>query len=233
MPTVNDMPRMTDYVRKGFNRRKRPWDQVDLPEWWGLATWAALFGLIAMVLIGAVLSEGERSGASEDTAGGAPRPAVQSINPYSASPSVVPESAAPTTPASTPQDPSPPSAASEGFAATGAVQVPMTGGGTAVVPAGARNVARAAAEAEATGVWTGIPLTAGGAPPKARPNPQGSVVAEVTVADPRVTGSNLYVFTAGVRRDPASRPVAVQIEVERGTTGYTASRPHRNEPAPR
>jgi hypothetical protein len=205
---------MTDYVREGFKRRRRPWDRTELPEWWNLVIWVALAGVIAIVLLDAVFGPDGASG--PDTAAPPPYP-VQSLNPYaSSSASDGSASAAPTA------DPGGPPADVPGtdFAATAAVQVPVTGGGLAAVPAGARNVALAAAKATATGDWTGIPFIGAARPPTTRRTPQGAVIGEPTVADPGVTGNSQYLFSAKITYGGGAKRYLARIAVELGQSGY-------------
>ncbi|MBC6458083.1 hypothetical protein [Actinomadura sp. HBU206391] len=211
------MPKITDYVREGFDRRSRPWDRTELPEWWDLVVWVALAGVIAMLLLGAVFGRG---GSSEDAGGDERRFAVRSLNPYTVTPAPSADEAASATPGTGAPSPAPGEAPTEDFTATAAVRVPVTGGGTTVVPAGARNVAFAAATAEATGDWTGI-LFVGAARPSAAPAyPRGSVAGEITVKDPRVTGTGQYLFSATITRDGNAASRRVEITVERGPDGY-------------
>jgi hypothetical protein len=213
--TVNDMPKMTDYVREGFNRRRRPWHRAELPEWWNLAVWVALAGIGVMLLVSALLDPSGSTGAPDATQ--PPAYSVQKINPY-ATPSASGGSTAgtPTPDASSPAQGGP----TGDFASTAAVQVPKTGGGTAVVPAGARNVALAAAKAAATGDWTGIPFTGHAKPPKARRTPQGSVVGQLTVTDPAITGNNLYLFSTTITHGGAAKPYQYRVAVEGDQSGY-------------
>ncbi|MCO6009159.1 hypothetical protein NE236_29735 [Actinoallomurus purpureus] len=210
------MPKMTDYVREGFNRRRRPWHSAELPEWWNVAVWVALAGIGVMLLVSALLEPGESAG---DTTGTARPPAysVQKINPY-ATPSASEGSAAGTP---TPDASSPPGDGPGGdFSATAAVQVPKAGGGTAVVPAGARNVALAAAKAAATGDWTGIPFIGRARPPKAPRTPQGSVIGQPTVTDPSITGNTQYLFSATITHGGAAKGYQYRVAVERDQSGY-------------
>ncbi|MEV0405838.1 hypothetical protein [Actinoallomurus sp. NPDC050550] len=208
------MPKMTDYVREGFNRRRRPWHRAELPEWWNLAVWVGLAGIGGMLLISALLDPG----GSTDTPDATQPPAysVQKINPY-ATPSASGGSAAgtPTPDASSPAQGGP----TEDFASTAAVQVPKAGGGTAVVPAGARNVALAAAKAAATGDWTGIPFIGRARPPKARRTPQGSV-GQLTVTDPAITGNAQYLFSATITHGAPDKAYQYRIAVESDQSGY-------------
>jgi hypothetical protein len=211
------MAKITDYVREGFDRRRRPWDRTDLPEWWDLMAWAAVIGIIAALLLSAVLDRGGSSDSTADTAGGGPGYQVQALNPYSTSPS--PQDSAPAGATASPSG-APADASAKEFTATAAVQVPMTGGGTAVVPAGARNVALAAARAEATGDRAGIPFVGTARSAKAPSTPQGSVIGEVTVTDPTITGNSQYLFTANITHGPDAKPNTVQIAVEYASSGY-------------
>jgi hypothetical protein len=205
--TVNDMPKMTDYVRQGFKRRPRPWSTTDLPEWWDTAVWIGVGGVIAVVLFTAVF---DHSGDSTGSSARRPHYAVQAVNPY-ATPSAS-DSPAPS-PGTTP------SAFSSGdFTATAAVQVTLTGGGTAPVPAGARNVALAAAKATATGDWAGVPLL--GKPKAAARTPGGTVIGDVTVSNPSATGAGSYLFSATISKHGTANPYLVQIAVERTASGY-------------
>lgn len=211
--TVNGMPKMTDYVRQGFKRRRGPWHDTELPEWWNLVVWAALAGVVVSIGFGVLVDSG---GTPTTADGGSSRYVIQTVNPYTASPA--PADTAPTAPTM-------PTRGSDGpdtdFTATAAVQVPMTeGGGTAPVPIGARNLATAAARAMATGDWTGIPLAGTGTPSPAPTTPTGSLVGEVTVADPRVSGNSRYLFSASIRHEATAEPYEVRIAVERAGAGY-------------
>lgn len=219
------MPKITDYVREGFKKRRRPWEHTELPEWWDVVIWVSLGGVIVAVVLGAALGGGGSKGIP---AADSPRYAVQSLNPYATptpgtsitsvpTPGVSPVSSASPTP--DPGDSSGGTSATD-FSATAAVQVAQTGGGTAIVPAGARNVAVAAARAEATGDWTGIPLAVSGKRPTGPKTPQGTVTGTITVENPAVTGSGSYVFSATVTHDGTAKPYLVQIAVERAASGY-------------
>jgi hypothetical protein len=209
------MPKMTDYVRQGFKRRQRPWDQAELPEWWNLVIWAALLAVVAAVAVGAVIDRGRPP---EEVSGSSRRYTVQTVNPYAPSPTST------STTSTAPTAPTAPAQGTDGtgmdFTATAAVQVRMTKGGTIPVPAGARDLAIAAARAMATGDWAGIPLIGAVTPSPAPPTPTGSVVGEVTVTDPRVTGNSRYLFSASIRHDPNAKPYPVEIAVERAGSGY-------------
>jgi hypothetical protein len=214
MPTVNGMPKITDYVREGFNRRQRPWDRAELPEWWGLVVWVGFAGVTAALLLGAMFGH---DGSSDDAAEQSPPYSVQTLTPYIAPPP--PARATPAAP--TPGAADPAAGAPTGdFTATAAAQVPLTGGGTTVVPVGARNVAVAAAKAEATGDWTGIPLIGNTRPSPAPRTPHGALTGEITVADPAVTGNSQYLFSATISHSGADKPYLVRIAVERGQAGY-------------
>lgn len=214
MATVGDMPKMTDYVREAFRRRERPWRRVELPEWWTIATWAGAAGIAAILVAGALTGGSE--GATK-SGGAVHRFTPQTLDPRSAttapsstlSPTASP-SAAPTSSAS----------ASVDFTDSTPVQVRQTGGGTTVVPAGARNLALAAARAKVTGVWTGIPTTSAAHPAAPPPAPSPDVaVGHLSVQDPAVTGNSRYRFTAKVKR-AGGRAHAVRILVEAGQGGY-------------
>jgi len=201
--TVYGMAKMTDYVREGFGKRRRPWSNTDLPEWWDLAVWVALAGAVGAVVISVALGGGFSGKATQTQS--APQYKVQTLNPF-ASPSASPTTSVPSTFSAT------------DFSATAAVQVAITGGGTTVVPAGAHNVALAAARAAATGDWTGIPLL--GKHRAGRRTPDGTVIGDVTVADPAVTGSGSYLFSAKISHHGTTRPYLVQIAVEQSASGY-------------
>lgn len=200
---------MTDYVREGFRRRPRPWQRAELPEWWNIAIWAGVAGIVAILAAGALTG-----GESKTAAAGKPRPyAPQTLDPRGAS--------APPSTAGTPAPTASPAApASRDFTDATPVQVRVTGGGTTVVPAGARNLALAAARAKANGALTGIPL-AGAAPPTVAPAgpAPGTAVADLTVADPAKTGNTRYRFAAKVKR-AGGRAHAVRILVEPSQDGY-------------
>lgn len=198
------MPKLTDYVRQGFRKRRRVWNGGELPEWWDLLVWGALALVGVMLVVGAIFD----GGSSEDTARRRPAYLVQTVNPY------VTPSAADPVPSSTPGH----SAAD--FAAAAPVQVAQTGGGTAIVPAGARDVASAAANAEATGSWSGIPLTGTTRPRAAHRTPHGRVIGTITVEDPTVTGNGSYVFSATITHGTAARSYLVKITVQRTPEGY-------------
>jgi hypothetical protein len=217
--TVYRMPKLTDYARKGFKKRRRLWDGGELPEWWDLLVWGALALVGVMLAVGAITDHGS----SRDAAGTRqPVHQVQTVNPYatpSASAGAAPSGPADPAPSGTPGD------SGADFAATAPVQVPRTGGGTAVVPTGARAVASAAANAEATGVWSGVPLTGTARPDAPRRFPHGRVVGALTVEDPAVTGNGAYVFSATVTHGTAARSYLVKITVQRTPDGY-AVLPH-------
>ena len=204
------MPKLTDYVREGFKRRRRPWRNGEVPEWWDIAVWTALAAVIVVIVLSAAFGGGDSAG---DTAQDSPVRPIESLNPY----------ATPSSQASAGSTPSPSASATGSdpmdFSATGPVQVPQTGGGVATVPAGAHAVAVAAARAEANGDWSVIPLL-GGAPPAARRTPQGKVIGDVTVANPSVTGNTSYLFSATITHGDAAKSYLVQISVERSSSGY-------------
>ena len=212
------MPKLTDYVREGYRRRQRPWDRTELPEWWDVAIWVAVAAVVLMLVVGGVLSRDD-SPAADNTGKAPPAYPVQTLNP-SALASPGSGSAPPSGAANASPEP-PVELNPESFEATNAVQVQMTGGGTTVVPAGARNVALAAARAAATGDWKGIPFIGTARPPAPQtPTPQGSVRGEITVADPSVTGNSQYRFTAQVTHGGNANPRAVRLLVERNGSGY-------------
>jgi hypothetical protein len=208
------MPKMTDYLREGFNRRRRPWHRSELPEWWNLAVWVGLAGIGGMLLISALLDPGGSTDAPDATQ--PPAYSVQKINPY-ATPSASggPAAGTPTPDASSPAQGGP----TGDFASTAAVQVPKAGGGTAVVPAGARNVALAAAKAAATGDWTGIPFIGRTRPPKAHRTPEGSV-GQLTVTDPAITGNAQYLFNVTITHGAPNKAYEYRIAVESDQSGY-------------
>ncbi|TDC44462.1 hypothetical protein E1281_33925 [Actinomadura sp. KC345] len=213
------MPKLTDYVRQGYRRRQRPWDRTELPEWWDVAIWVAAAAIIVMLVVSVVLSDDDAP--APRNAGGAPTSyPAETLNPRALASSGS-ESAPPSGAASS--SPKPPVELSpEGFKATNAVQVPITGGdGTAIVPAGARNVATAAARAMAIGDWSGIPFvgTARPSAPAGR-TPQGSVIGEVTVMDPSTTGNSQYRFTAQITQGGNAKPREVRFAVEQDGAGY-------------
>lgn len=197
------MPKLTDYVREGFRRRRRPWESAELPGWWQVLAWVALAAVCGILALSAISDRGSRSSAAQRRS----PYAVQTINPY---PSV---STAPS-PSSTP------GRSHADFTAGAPVQVAKTGGGMAVVPAGARNVALAAAKAEATGVWSDVPLIGGTTPSAAPQTPGGQVIGDITVEDPATTGTGSYVFSAAITHDAVSRSYLARITVERSTQGY-------------
>ncbi|WP_395105143.1 hypothetical protein [Actinomadura sp. SCN-SB] len=215
------MPKMTDHVRAGFKRRRRPWEAVELPEWWTLAIWAGLAGVVVALVVSGLAARGGSGGA---TAGaGAVRYTIQPVNPHRVAPTreaASPEAAGADAPPGPSQAPRVPSHGD--FGATAPVRVPRTGGGMATIPAGAWNLALAAARAAATGDWTGVPVRgdAGGVVK----SPEGSVVGTVTVEDPAVTGPGLHRFSATITHGPAEPPYRVAIDVERDRSGFVASR---------
>ncbi|GAA4096760.1 hypothetical protein [Actinomadura miaoliensis] len=213
------MPKLTDYVRAGYRRRQRPWDRTELPEWWDVAVWVAVGGIVMMLAVGAVVGRGESSGGA--TTGSKPPPyAVETLNPRGSG--TTPGAAsAPSTTSTAPSQTPPAGVSAKDFTASAAMSVPVTGGGTTVVPAGARNVAMAAAKATATGDWTGIPFVGAARPTPARtPAPPGSVVGEITVTDPSVTGNSQYRFSATIRHGGTAKTHVVEILVERDESGY-------------
>lgn len=210
------MPKMTDYVRKGFKKRRRLWEGGEVPEWWDIAVWVSLAGVIAIIVI-SVLTE---SGGGGTAAGSPPPYHVQSLNPYAQPTPTASSVTSSGTPSAQPSGSAPDSPSSD-FSATAAVQVAMTGGGgTAIVPAGARNVALAAAKAEATGDWKGIPFVGVSRPPAAARTPQGTVTGEITVENPSVTGNGSYLFSTTITHGPGTKSFLVQIAVQRMPTGY-------------
>jgi hypothetical protein len=196
------MPKLTDYVREGFRKRRRPWEGTELPEWWNILVWVALAAVCGMLALSAIFDDGPGSGATQRR-----RPyVVQTVDPY-------PKVTAPS-PSGTP------GRSRADFSTDAPVRVAKTGGGTAVVPAGARNVALAGANAEATGVWSGIPLTGAMTPGTAPRTPHGRVIGDITVQDPALTGTGSYVFSATITHDAVSRSYRVRITVGRTPRGY-------------
>ncbi|MBO2465320.1 hypothetical protein [Actinomadura violacea] len=217
------MPKLTDYARKGFNRRRRPWESAELPEWWDAAVWVAAGGVVVVLVLSALLGGGGRTSGASGDSGARPYP-VQTLGARptegaGASPS--PGGTGSTAPA-----PSVPAGEQvKDFTATAAVQVPVTGGGTTVVPAGARNVALAAARATATGNWSGIPFSGTGRPTGSATGAAGrparqAAVSGLTVADPAVTGNSEYRFSATITGAGGAKPSVVPITVERDVSGY-------------
>lgn len=212
------MAKMTDYVREGFDRRRRPWDGTELPEWWNLAVWVALAAVGAAIVF-AALTDREGSAPAPEADGPSPRFSIQAMNPYKPSPTPGRTASGTPSPAASGLPPSPGEPGRD-FTAIAPVQVRMAQGGTVPVPAGARDLALAAAKALATGDWTGIPLAGTATPGAAPKTPTGSVAGELTVTDPKVTGNTRYVFSTSIRHDPAARPYEVKISVERAGSGY-------------
>ncbi|QKG23354.1 hypothetical protein [Actinomadura verrucosospora] len=216
------MPKLTDYARKGYNRRRRPWESAELPEWWDAAVWVAGGGIVVVLVLSALLGGGGgRTSSASGDSGARPYP-VQTLGSRptegtGASPSPGGTgSAAPPVPAGEQV---------KDFTATAAVQVPVTGGGTTVVPAGARNVALAAARATATGDWSGIPFSGTGRPTRPATGAAGrparqAAVSRLTVADPAVTGNSEYRFSATITGAGGAQPSVVPITVERDESGY-------------
>ena len=98
------MPKMTDYVREGYQKRRRPWESAELPEWWNLMVWVGLAMVGGILVIGMLLADGSSPGVEQ-----VPRKyAVQTLNPYAptATPSA-PETGPATGPAAAPASPGP------------------------------------------------------------------------------------------------------------------------------
>ncbi|WP_141578176.1 hypothetical protein [Actinomadura sp. WMMA1423] len=212
------MPKLTDYARQGF-RRRRLAKETELPEWWNIAVWAGVGGIVLMLVVGAVLDRGDSSGAAT-AANQAPRYPVQTLDPRALSASPTPDDTTPTAPAG-PSQALPTGVSAKDFTATAAARVLMTGGGATVVPAGALNVASAAAKATVSGDWKGIPFigTARPSPAKVR-MPPGSAVKGITVADPTRTGNSQYLFSATITHPGGARPDVVDLLVEPDGDGY-------------
>ena len=215
------MAKLTDYVRKGYRRRQRPWEATELPEWWGLATWIGAACVVVMLVVSALLARGETATGAEAGDAEAPRYPVETLNPgmLTASPGSGSPGASSSAGARPSQSP-PVELTAESFKATNAVRVAKSGGGSAIVPAGARNVALAAARATAIGDWSGIPFIGARPTPTRGPTPQGSVVGELTVADPTVTGNSQYRFTAKITHGGGEKPYDLTIPVEWNGDGY-------------
>ncbi|GAA4375305.1 hypothetical protein GCM10023088_32500 [Actinomadura verrucosospora] len=211
------MPKMTDYARQGF-RRRRLFQDTELPEWWNIAVWAGVGGIVLMLAVSAVLDRGDSSGAP--TAGRqAPSYQVQTLDPRTLTESPSPGET-PSTSAS-PSQVLPTGASANDFTATAAAKVPVTGGGTTVVPAGALNLATAAASATVSGNWKGIPFIGAARPSPAKKGmAPGSAVQGITVADPTRTGNSQYLFSATITRPGGARPEVVQLLVEPDERGY-------------
>ncbi|GAA1832477.1 hypothetical protein [Actinomadura chokoriensis] len=220
------MPKLTDYARKGFQRRRPPWKRVELPEWWDVAVWVAGGGVVAVIVLSAVLNGGGASGTVPGDAGARPYPVQTLGSRLTDGPGAVPSGDLPAPPSSSTAAAAPAPAGPVGkpvkdFTATAAVRIPVTGGGTTVVPVGARNVALAAAIATTTGDWSGIPFTGPGRPTvSASRHGLGGSVARLTVADPAVTGNSAYRFSATIDDAGGAEPSAVPITVERNESGY-------------
>ncbi|MGI5416819.1 hypothetical protein [Actinomadura luteofluorescens] len=211
------MPKLTDYAREGF-RRRRLVKETELPEWWNIAVWAGVGGIILMLLVSAVLDRGGSSGAAP-AASQAPRYQVQTLDPRGLTASPSPGEETPT-PSGGPSQVLPTGAAASNFTATAATRVPMTDGGATVVPAGALNVATASARAIVTGNWKGIPVIGTARPTPAKPMPRGSVVRGITVMDPTKTGNSQYRFSATITHPGGARPDVVELLVEPDGNGY-------------
>ncbi|MEO3826349.1 hypothetical protein [Actinomadura sp. B10D3] len=215
------MAKITDYARQGFRRRPRPWNSAELPEWWDAAAWLGVVAVVVMLVSGAVFADDRSPGGAAAAGDDAPRYAPETLGSpgLGAPPAPGDGSAAPVPPASPPAG-VPTGTSAEGFASTAATRVPITGGGTAVVPAGALNVALAAARARATGNWAGIPFAGAERPAPTAPSPHGVVVGEVTVEDPAATGNTQYRFSARIARGGGARPETARFVVELGMNGY-------------
>jgi hypothetical protein len=211
------MPKLTDYARQGF-RRRRLFQDTELPEWWSIAVWAGVGGVVLMLVVSAVFDRGGSSG-SATTGGEAPRYQVQTLDPRSLSISPSPGGATPTASAS-PSQVLPTGVSPKDFTATAPAKVAVTGGGTTVVPAGALNLASAAATATVTGNWKGIPFIGAARPSPAKSMPRGSAVQGITVADPAQTGNSQYVFSATITHAGGARPDVVEVLVEPDGDGY-------------
>ncbi|MEV3922891.1 hypothetical protein [Actinomadura coerulea] len=213
------MPKLTDYARQGF-RRQRLLRASELPEWWNIAVWAGVGGVVLMLVISAVFARGDSSGVAPAAGGDAPRYQVQTLDPRGLSASPGPDGETPTASGS-PAQVLPTGASGNDFRASAALQVPMTGGGETVVPAGALNVAAAAATALVTGNWQGVPFVGTDRPPPARkPMPQGSAVTGISVADPAATGNSQYRFSATISHPGRARPDVLDFLVEPDGPGY-------------
>ncbi|NDU77715.1 hypothetical protein GWI34_34660 [Actinomadura sp. DSM 109109] len=213
------MPKMTDYARKGF-RRRRLIQETELPEWWNIAVWAGVGGIILMLVVSAVLDRGDSSGPAP-ASGPAPRYQVQTLDPRSLTASPSPGETSPSGgPSGGPQQVLPTGAAAFNFTATAATRVPMTDGGVTVVPAGALNVAVTSARAIVSGNWKGIPVIGDARPSPAKPMPAGSAVQKITVADPTKTGNSQYRFSATITHAGGKRPDVVDLLVEPDGDGY-------------
>ncbi|WP_433477223.1 hypothetical protein ACQPZP_09310 [Spirillospora sp. CA-142024] len=209
------MPKLTDYARQGF-RRRRLLRESELPEWWNIAVWAGVGGIVLMLVAGAVFS-GDDSAGTTTAQSQAPRYQVQTLDPRGLSASPSPGS---TTPGATPTQVLPTGPSAKNFTATAATKIPMTGGGTTVVPAGALNAAMAAAQAAVTGNWKDVPLVGATRPPAKKAMPQGSVVKGISVTDPSMTGNSQYRFSATITHAGGARPDVVELLVEPDGSGY-------------
>ncbi|SNR51004.1 hypothetical protein [Actinomadura mexicana] len=211
------MPKLTDYARQGF-RRRRLFQETELPEWWNIAVWAGVGGIILMLLVSAVFDHGDSSGTAT-SASQAPRYQVQTLDPRGLTASPSPGEGTPT-PSGSPSQVLPTGAAAANFTATAATRVPMTDGGATVVPAGALNVAAASARAIVTGNWKAIPIIGTARPSPAKAMPRGSAVQGITVADPTKTGNSQYRFSATITHASGARPDVVDLLVEPDGRGY-------------
>ncbi|MEV0662583.1 hypothetical protein ACIBI3_22970 [Actinomadura luteofluorescens] len=212
------MPKMTDYARKGF-RRRRLFQDTDLPEWWNIAVWAGVCGIVLMLAVSAVLDHGESSG-TPTTGREVPRYQVQTLDPRSLTASPSPGAETPTA-SGAPSQVLPTGVSANDFTATAAAKAPVTGGGTTVVPAGALNLATAAARATVSGNWKGIPFIGTARPSSAKKGmPRGSAVQGITVADPSRTGNSQYLFSATIKGPGGARPEVVELLVEPDGRGY-------------
>ncbi len=55
---------------------------------------------------------------------------------------------------------------------------------------------------------------------RARPTPAGTVLGDVTVADPSVSGTGSYLFSAKISNNGTAQPYVIQIAVELRSPGY-------------
>lgn len=89
------------------------------------------------------------------------------------------------------------------------------------MPAGALSAAQAGLAAQASGDWTGVPLTATSKTPKPTHGMPLRLTGPVTVLDPAISGTGTYLFSAPAATSGNSgTSVQLQVSVEATASGF-------------
>jgi hypothetical protein len=215
------MGQLTDYVREGFRRRRKPWQGGEVPDWWGLAQWGALGGVGIILLVSGIAAANGSGSSGDDTGDGPGAFPVLSGPPVTSTSGPAPSSAPTSAPSAGPTA-TPATGPDADFTSLDPVDVPLTGSGALIsAPEGAVNLARAGALASARGQWDGIPIVGRRQTPRTR-HPQATLTGRLSLFNPAVTGTSRYLFTVGTDDDgPGPSPARqVKITVARVGQGF-------------